>query len=69
MPGWSEDPEFLSIFFLMIKASFKHSIDYLKVLFKTGSPKQRLWVCQMLRARWTELDPELQKKLDIFASK
>ena len=43
-------------------SSLKHSIDYLKNVYKTGSPKQRSWCLQMLKERWEEMRPDEQKE-------
>lgn len=55
-------------FYLLINSGFKNSLEFLKNLFKNGSPRQRKWALAELRHRWTDLDNEWQAKLAIFSN-
>lgn len=46
---------------------YKHSLEFLKNLYKNGSQKQRYWALRALRARWTEVNKKWQTILNIFS--
>lgn len=43
--------------------NLKHSLDFLKYTFKTGSPQQRKWAMEELKIRWEEMKPDEQLDL------